>query len=131
MELVNDPQSLIPPVVVTMVGNGTGDGNKGAPLTTGTEGKTPDHQPNIVLNIIPPMTAVLVRGFNMFMTVFLALTGLGNLAHAAIGGEALPQINFRTATTFAGLAALGEMGKSVLTITTGLEKKYPLGTGSI
>lgn len=122
------PNPMIPPVTVTMVGNGTGDG--GAPIPNNTEAKTPDHQPNVIVKVVTPLMAIGVRAVNVFLTVFLSLTGIGNLAHVAIG-DGMPAIDFHTALMFAGLAALGEGLKSLLTITTGLEKKYPLGTGSV
>jgi hypothetical protein len=116
------------PVVVTMIGNGTGDG--GMPVPDGTTLKTPDNRPDVTFNVVSRALAIGIRALNVFLTVFLSLSGIGNIAHA-VSGSALPAIDFNSAVWFAVLAALGEGAKSLLTITTGLEKKYPLGTGSI
>ncbi len=122
------PNPNVPPIVMTVIGDGTGDG--GAPLPQSTTFKTPDHQPDVVVNVISRALAIGIRGLNVFLTVFLSLTGIGNLAHA-VAGDALPSIDFHSAIWFAFLAGAGEAAKSLLTITSGLEKKYPLGTGSI
>jgi hypothetical protein len=123
--------TTIPPVTVAMVGTGTGDGSVSAPLTPGTVAKTPDHQPNIVLNVITPAVAVMVRAVTLFLIAFSAA-----LSVAGIGGkDIMPVADMQHAIRLAmwmGLSAAG-VGtvKNLITIFSGLEGKYPLGTGSI
>ncbi len=95
MESGNDPHQMIAPVVVTMVG--TGDGG-GSPLTSGTQAKTPDHQPDLVVNVVTPALAIAVRFVNLFLTTIVATMGLL---------------------------------KDLVTIFSGLERKFPLASGSV
>jgi hypothetical protein len=130
----DDKTAPIAPVSVAVVGSlptmmtGTGTGS---PLTTGTVGTTPDHQPNIVLNVITPVVAITVRAVTLFLTTFSAA-----LAVAGVGGkDVLPVADMQHAINLAmwmGLSAAG-VGtvKNLITIFSGLEGKYPLGTGSI
>src|SRR6188472_3662248 len=61
---------------------GTGDG--GVPLTSGVIGKTPDHLPNLVLRVISPPMAIIVRAIVAFLTGFS-----GVLTAAGLGGSHL------------------------------------------
>ncbi len=112
----------IAPVPVTVIGGRTGDG--GAPIITGTVGQTPDHLPNMVAVVIPPLQAILARGGNVF---FVTLSGL-------VTGQAVGLI---TAMSFKGMVitSLVTTGigviKDMATIFSGLERKFPLGTGSV
>jgi len=130
---MSEPQSTIPipPVQVTMVDSGVR--LKGtAPLTTGTIATTPDHQPNIAVTVIGPLTAIAVRFGYAFFT---ALVGLLVAAMTPAGGKLLFTGDFFSLLlTCASLAlpgaALGFL-KDIVTIFGRLEAKYPLATGNV
>lgn len=125
--MADDPQTTITPLVVTMVGTGTGDG--GAPIPTGTTAVTPDHQPNLIVQVISPLVAVLVRFANAYVTTLVGLVTVG------LTTDALPAADFgalvwRCASlSLAGPAVSG--AKDIITILGGLEKKFPLLTGNV
>ena len=117
--------ATIEPTVVTVIG-GTGDGS---PLTTGTVGTTPDHQPNLVVTVVTPIVAIAIRFLNSYVTTLIGLVTVG------ITTNALPAADFghlvlRCATlSIAGPAVA--FAKDLVTILGNLERKYPLATGSI
>lgn len=119
----------IEPVTVTVIG-GTGDG--GAPLTTGTVGTTPDHQPNFVALVVTPLAAILIRFVNQFLTTLVGLVAAGM---TPAGGKLLYTSDFvhlvmTCATLSIAGAGLGLL-KDCLTIFSKLEKDHPLLTGSV
>ncbi len=108
-----DKTAAIPPVVVTVIG-GTG---AGSPLTTGTVGITPDHQPNLVAQVVPPVRAMLIRGLYLF---FFSLSGSLVTEHSL------------KASALTALAAMGlGIVRDCVTIFGNLEKQFPLATGSV
>lgn len=116
----------IQPVVITVIG-GTGDG--GAPLTTGTVATTPDHQPNIVLTVVTPLVAILVRFINVYVGMVVGLLG------TAMTSNAIPAPDFwhlflKCASLAIGGAVVLSM-KDIVTIFGKLEGKFPLASGSI
>ncbi len=117
----------IEPVSVTVIG--TGDGG-GAPLTSGTQAVTPDHQPNLVVQVVTPLVAVSVRFGNAFC-VSLA----GSLAAGGLGDKILPHADFgellRSSIFLAGCIAGVGLVKDLATVFGGLEKKFPLASGSV
>ncbi len=123
-------QTPIPPVVVTMVGTGTGDGG-GSPIPSGTTLKTPDHQPNVIIRVVAPIWAILVRAGYTFSTALVSALTVGGLT----GEKILPHADFVEllhsaiflASVTTGLGAL----KDVATVFSGLEKKFPLASGSV
>lgn len=126
---MTDKLEAIPPVMVTVIG-GTGDG--GAPLTNGTVATTPDHQPNVITNVIQPAVAIAVRFGNVFGTTLVGLVVAGMTPS---GGKLLYTSDFyHLVLTCASLAlpaaALGLL-KDLVTIFGRLEGKYPLLTGSV
>ena len=66
-----DVTESMQPIHVTVVG-GTGDGGTNRQYL-----KTPTGQPNVIATFIPTATALLVRGVDTFLTVFLAISGIG------------------------------------------------------
>lgn len=118
----------IPSVSVAIIG--TGDG--GAPLTSGATAVTPGHQPNLVITIVKPVVAIVVRFINQFLTTLVGLVGAGM---TPAGGRILHAEDFvHLVLTCASLSIAGAgMGaiKDCLTIFTDLEKKFPVGTGSV
>lgn len=126
----DDPKTIQQPiadVVVTLVGSGTGDG--GAPIQSGQVLKTPDSQPNVIVRVITPIVAILVRFANAYVTALLGLVTVG------LTTDALPAADFyHLVLRCAGLSLAGPcvaLGKDLVTILGNLEKKYPLLTGSV
>jgi hypothetical protein len=120
------PQT-IEPVVVTMVGTGTGDG--GAPIPNGLSLTTPDHQPNIVVKVVAPLAAMAIRFANSYVTTLVGLVTVG------LTSDVLPASDFgHLIARCAGLSLAGPgvaLMKDIITILGNLEKKYPLLTGSV
>lgn len=114
------------PVVIAMVGTGTGDGK---PIPSGTLAITPDHLPNILTKAVSNAQAIGIRALNIFLTTFLSLSSIGQAAHAAT--DVMPSISFKDAILLSAMATLGGALKDLYTITSGLEKKWPLYTGNV
>lgn len=118
----------VEPVRVAVIG--TGDGSK---LATGTEAVTIGaHEPNIVIKVVTPVFAILVRFGNVFLIQFVGLLVAGM---TPAGGKLLNTGDFfHLVTVCASLslpgAALGFF-KDLVTIFGRLESKYPLLTGSV
>jgi hypothetical protein len=113
------------PVNVTVIG--TGDG--GTPLRTGTTGVTPDHQPNLAVNVISPVVAIGVRFINTFLTTLLGIL-TGALATNVITASDFAHLIYKCA----GLAVAGSvigLIKDTVTIFSRLEQRFPLGSGSV
>lgn len=119
----------IPPLPVTIIG--TGDGGV-PPTPSGTVIITPDHQANLVLNVVTPIAAILVRFVNTFLT---ALVGLVTAGITPVGSHLLYTSDFfHLLLTCASLALPGAglgLIKDCVTIFGKLEGKYPLATGSV
>lgn len=112
-------------VTVAMIG--TGDGGK---LPAGTEAVTPDpHQPNIIVQVVSPLLAIAIRFANAYVTALIGLVTVG------LTTDALPAKDFEALVMrCAGLAIAGpavSLAKDVVTILSGLEKKFPLLSGSV
>ncbi len=117
---------VMQPQIVTIVG--TGDGG----ITRNTTATTPPDQPNLVVNVVSPLVAVLVRGGNLYVTT---LVGLVAAAMSPQGGALLYTSDFwHMLLTCANLAipvvGLGVL-KDVATIFGKLEHKFPLLTGGV
>ncbi len=120
--MTDNANDFIKPVTVNVIGTGTGDG--GSPLTSGTVGQTPDHQPNLTVRVIKPIVALLARAGNVF---FVTLSGL-------VGAQAvglITPLSFK-AMVITSLATTGVGAiKDFATLFSGLERKFPLATGSV
>ena len=121
----------IPAVEVTIIGAGAGAGtSSGAPIPSGTMLATADHQPNVIVNVVTPLVAIGVRFGNSFC-VSLA----GSLAAGGLTEKLIPHVDFTTlvqgsvmlAACIAGVGLL----KDLATVFSGLEKKFPLASGSV
>lgn len=114
----------VSPVQVAVIG-GTGDG--GMPLAGGLA-KTIGDQPNLVVTIISPMVAILVRFVNLYLVTLSGLLTAG-------GFGLLPLGDFVHAMHTASLASLvpASIGfiKDLVTVFGRLENKFPLLTGSV
>ena len=119
-KIVNE---VLSPVSVTLVG--TGDGP-----VKGTKATTPHDQPNIVLNVVQPLVAIAVR----FGNTFCVSLG-GSLAAGGITSKVIPHQDFAQliqasvflAACIAGVGLVKDLG----TVFMGLEKRFPLLTGSV
>lgn len=116
----------IAPVTVTLIGSGTGDGS---PIPNNSMLRTPDHQPNIIVKVVTPLAAVLIRFVNAYATVWVGLVTVG------LTTDELPAADFaHLAWKCAGLSLAGPIVSAVkdcITILGNLEKKYPIATGNV
>ncbi len=115
----------VEPVKVSIVG--TGDG--GLPAS-GTIATTPGtHNPNLIVTIIPPFVAVIVRFLNVYVGSLVGLLAAGMTSNE------IPAADFgHLFLKCASLAIAGAVVlslKDIVTIFAGLEKKFPLGSGSV
>ncbi len=124
-----DPEKVmpIPPMMATVIGSGTGDG--GSPLPDRTVLVTPDHQPNVIVRVVQPVVAIMIRAINTFLT-----TMVGVLTAEATT-NVIPWSTFEDMVAKAALVALAPTAlgllKDCITVFGKLEQKYPLMTGSI
>lgn len=100
-------------------------------VISGTVAKTPTGQPNLLVNVVPPLQAIAVRFVNSFLTTFLGLitaAGIG-VSTNAVSADLATVVK---ASVVSALVVGGvEVVKSLVTIFGKLENKYPLATGSI
>lgn len=116
--------AAMPPVIVTMIGTGTGSGE------SGTLAKTPEGQPDLITNIIHPARAILVRFLHQFFDAFVsagALSGVDKFADWNL----IPGGAFKAALLFALFTAGWGAMRNIVTILSRLEGKWPLLTGNI
>ena len=119
---------VVPPVIATVIGS-----LADSVPTTGTVAATPGaQQPNVVMNIVTPGVAILVRFVNGFLAQFLGLITAGM---TPAGSKLLQPLDFwHLVLTCAALSLPGAgygLIKDLVTIFGKLEQKYPLATGSI
>ena len=116
----------IQPVPVTIIGTLADSG-----LTTGTIATTPgSHQPNLVAQVVTPIVAILVRFGNTFC-VSLA----GSLMAGGLTVKVMPHTDFiglvePSVFLAACIAGVGLI-KDSATVFSGLEKRFPLSSGSV
>lgn len=121
--------SRLEPVAVTVIGTGSAVGGP-APLATGVEAVTPaQSQPNLLVLVVSPIAAILIRFANTYLTVLVGLVGAG------LTSDAIPYSDFfdlvlRCAGLSVAGAGLGLL-KDCATVFGRLETKYPLLTGSV
>lgn len=117
------------PVTVTLIGHGPATGGP-TPLESGTVATTPAlHQPNLLVTVIPPALAILVRFVNNYLTILVGLVAAG------MTSDVIPSADFASLVwKCAGLsiagAGLGAL-KDLVTIFGKLEGRYPLLTGNV
>lgn len=117
------------PIVLPLIGSGpTGPGT---PLpATGTVIPTPgSNQPDLVVKIVSPILAVLIRFVNNWLGSTLGILTGGGLTHVITAPDFLHLFEKSAGLALAGAAIL--LGKDLLTVLTGLEQKFPLATGSV
>ena len=104
----------------------TGDGET---LTSGMKARTVAGQPNLVLTVVTPLAAILIRFGNNYLTMLVGLISAGMIS------DVLPAMEFwslvracaQLSIAGAGLNAL----KDIVTIFGKLEGRFPLSTGSV
>ena len=123
----DDKTSLQPitPIQIAVIG-GTGDG---APLTSGQVMVTPDHQPNLVVRVVTPIVAIAIRFANAYLTALLGLVTVGLTTDAITAPDFGHLVMKCLGLSLAGPCV--SLAKDLITILGGLEKKFPLLTGSI
>jgi hypothetical protein len=121
----NVTQSLAT-VKVAIVGTGTGDGGI---VQNRMVLQTPEGHPNLLVKVVSPIGAILIRFVNSYLTVLVALVGAGMTTDVIPADDfvALVMACAKLSVAGAGLGAL----KDVVTVFSGLEKKFPLATGNV
>lgn len=123
--MTDDKVEPVPNEKIVIIG--TGDGSKTIP--PGMVVVTPGHLPNIVFKVISPAIAILIRFINVYLGVLVG-TLLG-----ALGTGVIPASDFfNLLGKCASLSLCGPfvlMLKDIGTVFLGLEKKFPLMTGSV
>lgn len=117
------------PVAVTVIGTGSAVAGPN-PIETGTVATTPAaHQPNLVVQVISPLMAILIRFVNAYLTILVGLVAAG------MTSDVIPYSDFGSLVwKCAGLSVAGAgLGflKDLVTIFGRLEGKYPLLTGNV
>ncbi len=115
----------IQPMTVTVI-SGTGDG---APIPSGTVMATPDHQPNLIIQVVGPIAAILVRFINTFLTALLGIL-MGAMTSNVIQASDFIHLVYKCAGLAVAGAGVGLL-KDLITVFGKLEGKYPLATGSV
>lgn len=116
----------IEPLPVTLIGVRN---DAGAPITNGQVITTPDHQPNLVVQVVNPIIAILIRFASAYLTALVGLL-VGGPATGLIGAGDLWHLILKCAS----LALAGPvvaLFKDIVTILTGLERKFPIATGNV
>lgn len=112
-----------PPVPITVIG--TSDG-----LVQGTTAKTPPDQPNLIISVVSPLMAIVVRFINTYIGMVVGL-----LAAGMADSSAIPAVDFWHLLLKCGGLAIGGAVvlslKDIVTIFGRLENKYPLLTGGV
>ncbi len=110
--------------LVQMAVIGTGDGG----LKPG-QIVTPSTQPNVVLTVITPLAALLIRTANTYLTMMVGLVTAGMTT------DVIPYADFQgLLAVSAKLAISGTaigFAKDLITIFGRLETKFPLLTGNV
>ncbi len=115
----------VEPVKVSIVG--TGDG--GLPAS-GTIATTPGtHNPNLIVEVISPFVALLVRFLNVYIGNLVGLLAAAMTSHVITASDFWHLFLKCASLAVAGAVVLSL--KDIVTIFAGLEKKFPLGTGSV
>lgn len=117
--------TTIEPVTVTVI-SGTADG---APIPSGTVVPTPDHQPNLIVKVVTPIAAIVVRFINTFLTALLGIL-MGAMTSDVIEASDFVHLVYKCAGLAVAGAGVGLI-KDLITVFGKLEGKYPLATGSI
>src|SRR5688572_18266088 len=98
---------------------------------TQAEAVTPGSQPNVIVQVIGPVTAVAVRFAHLFGLTWLALMTTGGVT----GQDILPWLDLQELATKSAYAAAITAGiggaKDVVTLLGKLEQRFPFLSGSV
>jgi hypothetical protein len=122
--------TAVEPVHATVIGVGSSSERF---LPSGTVAQTPGNaQPDVVMNVVSPIVAIVVRFINTFLTtlVGLVMAGMTPAGQHVIKANDFLQLVAACATLSVAGAGVGLL-KDLVTIFGRLETKYPLGTGSV
>jgi hypothetical protein len=118
----------IEPVQVAVIG--TGDGSKLADCTVAVTAGA--HEPNIIVTVVGPLLAIVIRFVNVFL---VQLVGLLIAGMTPAGAKLLYTGDFLHLVVVCSSLALPGAGlgfiKDLVTVFGRLESKYPLLTGSV
>ena len=120
------PQA-IPPVTVTVIGDAV---PSGAPIPSGSVLTTPDHQPNVIYTVISPIVAILVRFGNTFCVSLAGALAAGGLSTSVIPHAHFIEVLKPSIILAAYIAGVGLL-KDAATVFSGMEKRFPLASGSV
>lgn len=112
------------PISIAAIGTGTGDGN-----VTKTELVTSGKEPNVILTVVQPILAILIRFINAYLTMLVGLVGAGMVSNIIPAQDFVHLVLKCAALSLAGAGF--SFLKDLVTVFGNLEKKYPLLTGSI
>jgi len=115
---------VMPPVPITVIGTGTADS-----FISGTKATTPSDQPNIIVNVVRPAFALLIRFANVYVGNLVGLLAASMTSSAIPASDFWERLKICASLAVAGAIVLSL--KDVLTVTANLERKYPILTGSI
>lgn len=115
----------LPPVAVTVIGT-----KSDAIPAPGTVAVTPkETQPNLIVNVVTPLAAILIRFVNAYLTMLVGLVSAG-MATNIIPAQDFGQLVLACAKLSVAGAGLGLL-KDLVTVFGKLEQKFPLLTGSV
>lgn len=106
-------------VKVTVVGTGMA-----SELANNAVATTAGVQPNIIVEVVGPIRALVVRFIHAFLVTFGGAIGAG-------ASGILPASDLETAAKLALAAAAVGFVKDLVTVFGRLENKYPLITGNV
>jgi len=129
MDPVKTTTELIEPVKVTVIGGtGTGDGNMKA--LNGQIATTEGHAtPNVLVKVVSPLLALAIRFVNVFLPTMITLVSAGMVTDKIHASDFFSLV--RTCAELSVAGASLDLLKNIVTIFAGLEKKWPLLTGSV
>lgn len=118
----------LPPVPVTLIGT-----MKDIVPTTGTVATVASAaSPNLVVQVVTPFVAILVRAINLFL---VSLSGFVTAGLTPSGSKMLGGPDFFHLIVIGAGFAIAPVGigviKDLITVFGKLEQQYPLATGSI
>ena len=107
---------------VAIVGTGDGGIQPGTAITPGTS-------PNIIISVITPIVAILIRLANNYLTALVGLIVVG------MTSDVIPYADFVGLVTMSAQLSIAPAGvaflKDLITVFGKLEHRYPLATGSV
>lgn len=110
------------PIIVTTVSSGDG----GHPLPAETMATTPDHLPDIIVKVVSPLVAILVRTARTYVNTIVGLIAVGVTGSAP---QALPPSDFKVLLAHAAGLAIAPAVVSALTnfgiLLAKLDQKFP------